>query len=208
MNRRKYRRIASALSLPVLILLTIPAFAQVDLSGQWAALNHNDNLTRGPGPDLVDYTGLPLNDEGRAVGLSYSSAVLSMTKRGCTDYTEDYITFAPHNIMIERENDPVTGENIAWKISAGGSDRAPEWCAAQRSGHNDHAHYAARGCIDDYDRHRRSDLPGRASCSSRKLQVESARECFSSQSYVLSVHGSSKAGGARYGSTLSAGKES
>jgi hypothetical protein len=125
MNRRKHQTIAMALALAVFALLTIPAFAQVDLSGQWAALNQNDNLARGPGPDLADYTGIPLNDEARAVALSYNSAVLSMTERGCTDYTEDYITFAPHNIMIERENDPVSGEVIAWKISAGGSDRAP-----------------------------------------------------------------------------------
>jgi hypothetical protein len=107
------------------MLMTASAFAQADLTGQWAAINQSDSFIRGPGPLLGDYTGLPLNDEGRSVGLSYSSAVLSMTERGCTDYTEDYITFAPHSIMIERENDPVTGEVIAWKISAGGSDRAP-----------------------------------------------------------------------------------
>jgi hypothetical protein len=102
-----------------------PAFAQVDLSGQWAAINQQDNMARGPGPDLADYTGLPINDEARAVGLSYSSAVLSMTERGCMDYTEDYLTFAPHNIMISRQDDPVTGDVLAWRISAGGSDRAP-----------------------------------------------------------------------------------
>jgi hypothetical protein len=106
-------------------LMAPSVLAQVDLSGQWTAINQSDNMTRGAGPDLGDYTGLPINAEARAVALSYSSAVLSMTERGCVDYTEDYITFAPHNIMIERVNDPVTGDVLAWRISAGGSDRAP-----------------------------------------------------------------------------------
>lgn len=102
-----------------------PAFAQFDLSGQWQALNQQDAMNRGPGPDLGDYTGLPINDEARSVALSYTAAILGMTERGCMDYTENYISFAPHSIVIERANDPVTGDIQAWKISAGGSDRAP-----------------------------------------------------------------------------------
>ena len=52
---------------------SVPAFAQVDLSGQWAAINQSDAKTRGPGPDLMDQTAIPLNEEGRAVAASYSS---------------------------------------------------------------------------------------------------------------------------------------
>jgi hypothetical protein len=125
MSGSKLITIASAAALLLLTSMTRSVSAQVDLSGQWTAINQQDNMTRGPGPDLADYTGLPINDEARAVALAYSSAVLSMTERGCMDYTEDYITFAPHNIMIERVNDPVTGDVLAWRISAGGSDRAP-----------------------------------------------------------------------------------
>ena len=33
---------------------SVPAFAQVDLSGQWAAINQSDAKTRGPGPDLME----------------------------------------------------------------------------------------------------------------------------------------------------------
>jgi hypothetical protein len=48
-----------------------------------------------------------------------------MTERGCLFYTENYLLFAPHAIVIERVNDSVTGDVLAWRISAGGSDRAP-----------------------------------------------------------------------------------
>jgi hypothetical protein len=117
--------IASAAIFLTLSFMTGSVFAQADLSGQWAAINQQDSRTRGPGPDLVDYTGLPLNEEGRALALSHNYSMLSMTERMCMDYTENYITFAPHSIVIERVDDPVTGDVLAWKISAGGSDRAP-----------------------------------------------------------------------------------
>ena len=118
------KRIAAA-GIVTFMALAGPAFAQVDLSGQWGAINQQDNMARGAGPDLADYTGLPINEEARTAALSYTSGVLSMTERGCMDYTENYLLFAPHNIVIERVNDPVTGDVLAWRVSAGGSDRAP-----------------------------------------------------------------------------------
>jgi hypothetical protein len=125
MNRSRLVKIAGAAIFSMCSLTTIPAFAQIDLSGQWQAINQQDAHARGPGPDLADYTGLPLSAEGRAVAISYNYSMLSMTERMCMDYSEDYITFAPHSINIERVDDPVTGGVQAWKISAGGSDRAP-----------------------------------------------------------------------------------
>src|SRR5262245_58946418 len=51
--------------------------------------------------------------------------MVSMTERMCQAYSEDYLTFAPHAIQIERVDDPVTGGVSAWKISGGGTDRSP-----------------------------------------------------------------------------------
>jgi hypothetical protein len=125
MDRSRCVKIAGAAIFSLFSFTTIPAFAQIDLSGQWQAINQQDAHARGPGPDLADYTGIPLTPEGRAVAISYNYSMLSMTERMCMDYTEDYLTFAPHNIQIERVDDPVTGGVAAWKISSGGSDRAP-----------------------------------------------------------------------------------
>jgi hypothetical protein len=124
MTLRTFIRMTSAV-LFTTVMATAPAVAQVDLQGQWGAVNHQEAMGRGPGPDLADYTGLPINDEARYAALSYTAAVLGMTERGCMFYSENYLLFAPHNIMIERVNDPVTGDIQAWRISAGGSDRAP-----------------------------------------------------------------------------------
>lgn len=103
-----------------------PAFAQgVDLSGQWQQMAHMDARTRGPGPDLADYLGIPLNDEGRAVALSYSYTMVSMTERMCMHNSQNLITNDAPSILIERVNDPVTGVVTAWRISSGGSVRSP-----------------------------------------------------------------------------------
>ena len=68
---------------------------------------------------------LPLNAAARSVAVSYTAANLEMTEGGCLYYTENYITFAPHSLLMWSEPDPVTGAIVAWKISAGGNDRVP-----------------------------------------------------------------------------------
>ena len=40
------------------------ASAQVDLSGIWAPIMHEDSVERAAGPDIGDYLGLPINDAG------------------------------------------------------------------------------------------------------------------------------------------------
>jgi hypothetical protein len=106
-------------------IMTVSGFAQMDLAGQWEALQHSDWIDRGPGPDIGDYTGLAINDAARSVALSYTAAVLAMTERGCLHYSENYITFAPHSLLIWSETDPATGRIVSWNISAGGNDRDP-----------------------------------------------------------------------------------
>src|SRR5207253_1695742 len=49
----------------VATLIASPAFAQIALTGAWAGRPHADALARGAGPEIGDYTGLPLNEAGR-----------------------------------------------------------------------------------------------------------------------------------------------
>ena len=99
-------------------LLSTPAVAQVDLSGNWGSRMHEDWQERGIGPDTVDYTGLPLNEEGRARALTYSTSALSVPERQCLYYQPHYVVVGPQNIRIWPDENPVTGEILAWKISA------------------------------------------------------------------------------------------
>ena len=100
------------------VLVSVPAFAQFDLTGKWASRSSQDAMERGPGPDPVDYLGLPLNDEGRARALSYNYSMLSLPDGQCGYHTPFYIVLGPFGLHIWNEFDPVTGRLVAWKIGA------------------------------------------------------------------------------------------
>jgi hypothetical protein len=70
-------RRASRIAGPLLVVITMTmgsaAFAQVDLSGEWAGTFYEDLPHRG-GMQLGDYTGLPLNEAGWRKAQSWDEA--------------------------------------------------------------------------------------------------------------------------------------
>lgn len=64
--------------LAVLALAMGPAHAQIDFSGAWAPLFHEDLPERIPGPELGDYMGIPINDAGRLRADSYDADRISI----------------------------------------------------------------------------------------------------------------------------------
>src|SRR5215471_7657532 len=72
------------LAIPLLsfaVLVGTPAFAQVDFTGEWAPLYHEDGPERGPGPELGDYTEMPINDAARMRADSYDADRISSAGR-------------------------------------------------------------------------------------------------------------------------------
>ena len=59
-------------------LAAIPAAAQVNLSGEWAARQHEDQLERAPGPAVGDYLGLPINAAARMRANSWQASLLEI----------------------------------------------------------------------------------------------------------------------------------
>ena len=94
-------------------LASIPASAQIDLTGSWASRLHEDYIERGPGSDLGDFTGLPLSDEGRARALAYEPTVLSLTERQCLLWSPWSFLFRPLGLRIWSELD-ARGAIVAW----------------------------------------------------------------------------------------------
>ena len=95
----------------------------VDLSGTWANRLHEDFLERAPGPQIGDYSGLPINDEARAVADAYQVSMQNMPERQCILYTTQYIVMGPQNLRIQQELDPISGAVVAYHMS-GTVDRA------------------------------------------------------------------------------------
>jgi hypothetical protein len=98
-----------------------PAAAQSELTGSWAARNHE--FLAGDGLP-VDFTGIPLNEEGQIRALSYSESQLSMVERQCQGWPAFYFVQGPFGLKIWSEADPLKGAVISYTIGAW-EDRAP-----------------------------------------------------------------------------------
>ena len=92
-----------------------PVSAQIDLSGTWRSIRHEDVLDRGPGVGLGDYTGIPLTDAARQWAESWEASRLSVPEQQCRVHVAPYIYRGPLNLRIWEEKDPRTQELIAIK---------------------------------------------------------------------------------------------
>ena len=115
-----HRQITPAL-LALYLLTCRAAAAQAEITGSWAARNHE--VLAGDGLP-VDFTGIPLNEEGRIRALSYSESQLSMIERQCQGWPAFYLVQGPFGLKIWSDSDPVKGNVISYTIGAW-EDRAP-----------------------------------------------------------------------------------
>src|SRR6185436_12689137 len=95
-----------------------PIQAQVDLSGEWSARYHEDQEHRIPGPELGDYTGLPINDAGRLKADSWDASILSLREHQAKPHPSTYSLRGPANIRITKAFDPVTRTRSPMSCSA------------------------------------------------------------------------------------------
>jgi cyclase len=110
------RRSAVVLISLTLLLRAVPASAQVLLSGNWIPYRtHEDEQDRGPGPDLGDYLGLPINDAARLFADSWDASRLTLQEHQCRVHVAPYIYHGPLNLRIWEEKDPETQQLIAIK---------------------------------------------------------------------------------------------
>jgi glyoxylase-like metal-dependent hydrolase (beta-lactamase superfamily II) len=104
------------LVLTFFVLAGLPVFAQRDIAGEWGALYHEDQPHRIPGPELGDYTGLPINDAGRLKADSWDASILTLREHQAKPHPSTYSLRGPANIRIRRELDPVTQQTIAYEL--------------------------------------------------------------------------------------------
>jgi cyclase len=90
---------------------TPAAFAVVDLSGNWMQITQEDAVERIDGPEIGDYTGLPINDAARMRAETWA-----VPEHQCEPHPADYAPHGPGAIRIWSDVDPRTQEVIAWHI--------------------------------------------------------------------------------------------
>jgi hypothetical protein len=97
------------------LLVSAPAFAQIDFSGSWSPLYHEDLPDRIPGPELGDYLGLPLNDAARLRADSYDADRISVVPEyECRPHSSDYSMRGLANMRVDLIRDPVTLRFVAF----------------------------------------------------------------------------------------------
>jgi len=98
---------------------TSRAWAQIDLSGEWAARLHEDlphrNDALGGGPEIGDYTGLPINDAARLKADSWDASILSARERQTIPSPTVY-SMRASNIRISTLVDATTQRVIALEL--------------------------------------------------------------------------------------------
>ncbi len=108
----------------LVVLFTVPAFAQVDPSGEWAPRFHEDQPERIPGPEIGDYLGLPINDAARLRADSWDASLLTLPEHQCKPHPADYSPRGPANLRITKEVDKESQEIVAFHTHI--SWQAPE----------------------------------------------------------------------------------
>jgi hypothetical protein len=111
MHRTRLARPALVLAAAFLnAFLSIPVFAQVDLTGTWQPVPTEESTGN---PDLVDYTGLPISDAARQWALSWNPDRLGQPEHQCQVHTAAYIYGGPMRLRIWEQRDPQTQEVVA-----------------------------------------------------------------------------------------------
>jgi cyclase len=104
------------LVLTFFVLVGLPLYAQRDIAGEWSALYHEDQPHRIPGPELGDYTGLPINDAGRLKADSWDASILTLREHQAKPHPSTYSLRGPANIRIRRELDPITQQTVGYEL--------------------------------------------------------------------------------------------
>ena len=98
-------------------LVAAPLDAQVDFTGEWAPLYHEDGPERGPGPELADYTEMPINDAARMQADSYDADRISVVEEyQCRPHGADYGLRGLGQVRIWRDIDPASQRVIAFHM--------------------------------------------------------------------------------------------
>src|SRR5437016_11170052 len=99
------RAFAGFFVLAAIVLVTVPAFAQIDFSGEWAPRFYEDQPERVPGPELGDYLGLPINDAARERADTWAASIQTLPEWQCRPHSADYIWRGPSQLRITKRSE-------------------------------------------------------------------------------------------------------
>jgi hypothetical protein len=111
--------VASLLLSAAALTLSVPALAQMNLSGEWTGRYHEDFDDRVPGDVQGDFTGVPLNEAGRRYAETFDVTRWAVLEHQCQPYNLAHIYRGPIQFRLWEEKDPANQDIIAYRQYSG-----------------------------------------------------------------------------------------
>jgi hypothetical protein len=103
---QRHKTVRRLLLVTATALLSLPALAQVNLSGVWQNQLDEDFPDRLAGPELGDFAGLPINAADRLRGETWDASLITLPEYQCRVHPSDYASaFADIRIWEEYDRD-------------------------------------------------------------------------------------------------------
>jgi hypothetical protein len=95
----------------LVVLSARPAWAQVDLTGEWSPRKYNSHR------DIGDYTGIPLNEAGKLRAASWEPNQVDLPENICRRHPPELgFRVGPSDLSIDKELDKTTRQIVAYRF--------------------------------------------------------------------------------------------
>ena len=92
-------------------LMTIPARAQMEFSGEWAPVQDEDNTGN---PYVGEFIGIPMSRAGSLRAQAWNASLYTLPEWQCRPHGAMYISRGPSQLRISKEVDPISRQIIAY----------------------------------------------------------------------------------------------
>jgi hypothetical protein len=89
----------------------IPAFGQMDFSGEWAPVQDEDNTGN---PYIGEFLGIPVSRASTLRSEAWNASLYTLPEWQCRPHGAMYISRGPSQVRISKEVDPVSREIVAY----------------------------------------------------------------------------------------------
>src|SRR5687768_8745383 len=109
MSLTRLLRIATFATVLLVVTGATAGAQEIDFTGAWSPIYHEDGPERLPGPELADYLGLPINEAARLRADSYDADRISaVSEYQCRQHAADYGDRGLANMRITTDYDTVS----------------------------------------------------------------------------------------------------
>ena len=111
MDNLRRATMAGVLVLLAMTLISVPAYAQMEFSGEWAPVQDEDNTGN---PYVGEFAGIPMSRAGSLRAQAWNASLYTLPEWQCRPHGAMYISRGPSQVRIWKEVDPVSRQITAY----------------------------------------------------------------------------------------------